>query len=68
MGFNDHYVEEHKEHNVFCSFCGKRFRFTTEEQIPGFRTMDYLYCPYCGKELAKSMEVEFQGMEKLEDE
>ena len=68
MGYNDHYPEDYIEHNVVCNLCGKRFRFLTEEQIPGFRTMDELYCPHCGEKLAQSMEIEFNCVEKLEDD
>ena len=68
MGFNDHYPEDYIEHNVVCNICGKRFRFITEEQEPGFRMKDELYCPYCKTLLAQSMEVEFSGIQKLEDE
>ena len=67
MGFNDHYPESYVEHLANCKVCGKRFRFITEEQIPGFRAMDALYCPYCKEKLAESMEVEFSGVQKLED-
>lgn len=68
MGFNDHYPEDFIEHIVTCDMCGKKFRFITEDQIPGFRMMDYLYCPYCQAELAKSMEIEFNNVRGLEDE
>ena len=68
MGFNDRYPEDYIEHNVVCNICGKRFRFITEEQEPGFRMKDELYCPYCHTLLAQSMEVEFSGIQKLEDE
>lgn len=68
MGFNDRYPEDYIEHNVVCCICGKKFRFITEEQTPGFRTMDELHCPYCKTLLAQSMEVEFSGIQKLEDE
>lgn len=68
MGFNDRYPEDYIEHNVACSLCGKKFRFITEEQIPGFRMLDELYCPHCGQKLATSMTVEFSHVEKLEEE
>ena len=68
MGFNDHYPEDYIEHNVICNICGKRFKFMTEQQEPGFRIVDELYCPYCGTLLARSMEVEFLRVEKLEDD
>lgn len=68
MGFNDRYPEDFIEHIVTCDMCGKRFRFITEEQIPGFRMKDELYCPYCSTLLAQSMEVEFSGVKGLEDE
>ena len=66
MGFNDHYPEQYIEHNVICNLCGKRFRFLTEDQIPGFRTVEELYCPYCNSKLAESMEIEFSCIEKLD--
>lgn len=68
MGFNDHYPEDYIEHNVVCKICGKKFRFITEEQIPGFRMLDELYCPYCGTEVARSMTVEFSHVVGLEEE
>ena len=67
MGFNDHYPDDYIEHNAVCNLCGKRFKFITENQIPGFRDMSILTCPHCGAELGKSMEVEFSSIEKLED-
>lgn len=67
MGFNDHYPEDYIEHHVVCNLCGKRFRFITEEQTPGFRMLDILYCPHCGSELDRSMEIEFSNVEKEED-
>lgn len=68
MGFNDHYPEDYIEHEVICQKCGKKFRFRTEYQIPGFRFNVVLQCPYCKEVLAESMEVEFSGVEGLEDE
>ena len=68
MSYNDHYPEDYIEHNVVCSICGKKFRFITEEQIPGFRQMDELRCPYCHTVVAKSMEHEFSGVEGLEED
>ena len=67
MGFNDHYPEDYIEHNVVCNLCGKRFRFITEDQIPGFRMLDELYCPHCGEKLAQSMEIEFSCIKKLDE-
>ena len=68
MGYNDHYPEDYIEHNVLCNVCGKRFRFITEEQVPGFRVMDELCCPYCKTVLARSMEIEFSQVEGLEED
>lgn len=68
MGYNDHYPEDYIEHNVVCNICGKKFRFITEEQEPGFRMKDELYCPYCKTLLAQSMEVEFSQVEGLEED
>lgn len=68
MGYNDRYPEDYIEHNVVCNICGKKFRFITEEQVPGFRMMDELCCPYCKTVLARSMEVEFSQVEGLEED
>lgn len=68
MGWNDHYPQDFIEHIVNCKECGKRFRFITEDQVPGCRAMDELYCPYCKAKLAQSMEVEFSKVEGLEDD
>lgn len=68
MGYNDLYPEDYVEHIANCKVCGKRFRFITEEQIPGFRAMDALYCPYCNAELARSMEIEFSGVKKIDED
>ena len=67
MGFNDHYPEDAIQHDVICNLCGKRFRFMTEDQIPGFREMSILTCPHCGAELGRSMDIEYNNIRKLED-
>ena len=68
MGFNDRYPDDYIEHIVNCEYCGKKFRFNTQEQMKGFRSMGYLYCPYCKTEVARSMSVEFSHVEGLEEE
>lgn len=68
MGFNDRLSSDYIEHEVYCCICGKKFRFATEEQEPGFRMLDELRCPWCKSVLEQSMSVEFMKVEKIEDE
>jgi len=42
-----------------CPKCNKKFRVYEEEQIPGFRDMEYMICPYCKKTIRQSMEYEY---------
>ncbi len=44
-----------------CPKCHKKYKQTTEEQVPGFRDMSYDICPYCGAENGKSMEVDYMN-------
>ncbi len=44
---------------VTCNYCGKEYRQTVEEQIPGFRDKSYDICPYCKQENGSSMEVDY---------
>lgn len=44
---------------VTCPKCHKRYRQTIEEQVPGFRSLDYDICPYCNAENGKSSEYEY---------
>lgn len=65
MGWNDH-LNNDFDYVDSCPKCGKKFKVSTTEQIPGFRAREYLYCPYCGTEVRSSMECEFSSY-KMED-
>lgn len=68
MGWWNHCFDDHFEVKTECPKCGKKFRYCYQDQVPGFRMKDELYCPYCKEELERSMEIEFFGVEKLEDD
>lgn len=57
LGFDYHT----NSRTVMCKQCGKSYYQETEDQTPGFRTMDYDYCPYCHFENSRSMSVEFNN-------
>ena len=42
-----------------CPHCGKKYKQTVEDQVPGFRDKSYDTCPYCGETNGSSMEVEY---------
>jgi hypothetical protein len=60
MGYNDHFNDVPDE-QVRCPKCGKLYLQWTEDQVPGFRSVDKDICPYCGVENGRSMEVEFHN-------
>jgi uncharacterized Zn-finger protein len=60
MGYNDH-LNDIPDEQVTCPHCGKIYLQRTEEQVPGFRSVDEDICPYCGAENGRSMEVEFHN-------
>ena len=53
---------------VVCKKCGKPYHQDCEEQVPGFRDMDYDICPYCGNENGRSMSEEYSNSAMTEDE
>ena len=54
-------LREFEESNsvVVCKHCKKMYDQHTEEQVPGFRTVDDDICPYCKKSNGRSGDVEF---------
>ena len=50
-----------------CKSCGKKYKQRLEEQMAGFRQMDYDTCPYCEHVNGKSMSYEYFN-EKMEHE
>ena len=52
----------------FCKQCGKPYYQETEDQVPGFRMMDYDICPYCKFENFRSMSVEYNNTPMTEKE
>lgn len=64
MGYWNHYMDE-QDSIITCRHCGKKYKQWTEEQIPGFREMDYDTCPYCNQDNGRSMSYEFHN-EKLD--
>lgn len=52
---------------VVCKICGKRYRQSVEEQVPGFRDRSEDICPYCNKSNGSSMSEEYTNS-KLSDE
>ena len=48
-------------HTVVCPKCKKPYRQDREDQVPGFRDMDYDYCPYCNNINGKSMTYEYHN-------
>lgn len=57
---------EEDSHIVTCSKCHKKYYQETEEQVAGFRDVDYDICPYCKADNGSSAEVEYTNY-KLED-
>jgi len=53
---------------VVCPNCNKPYHQFREEQVPGFRDMDYDICPYCHHENNHSMTWEFSNYPLSEDE
>ena len=53
---------------VTCKKCGKPYYQDCEEQVPGFRDMDYDICPYCGNENGRSMSEEYSNSAMNEKE
>lgn len=51
---------------IVCPHCGKKFKCTLLEQIPGYRFKEQEICPYCDAVLRESLEFEFIS-EKLEE-
>lgn len=54
------------KNTVKCPHCNKTYIQEVEEQIPGFREMDYDICPYCNAENGRSMSEEYYNS-KVED-
>jgi ssDNA-binding Zn-finger/Zn-ribbon topoisomerase 1 len=44
---------------VNCPHCNNRYMQETQDQVAGFRDIDYDICPYCGKINGQSMQEEF---------
>lgn len=44
-----------------CGHCGKPYRQEYEEQVEGFKMMDYDYCPYCKQVNGHSMSYEYNN-------
>lgn len=44
---------------VVCKSCGRKYKQWQEDQVPGFRDVEYDYCPYCHEVNGQSMEVDF---------
>ena len=53
---------------VFCPKCHKPYRQDKEEQVPGFRDMDYDICPYCHNENGHSMSWEYSNYPLSDEE
>lgn len=53
---------------VKCHNCGKPYRQDCEEQVPGFRDMDYDVCPYCDHVNKSSMSEEYFNQPMTDDE
>lgn len=56
-------VEDYHTYNstVVCQHCGKPYYQEREDQIPGFRDMDYDHCPYCNQVNGQSMSYEYRN-------
>lgn len=65
---NDYIMCYNNRSIKFCNHCGKPYYQETEDQVPGFRMMDYDICPYCGNENARSMSVEYSNTPMAEEE
>jgi len=48
---------------VVCQHCGKSYYQEREDQVPGFRDMDYDHCPYCNQVNGQSMSYEYHNYE-----
>ena len=46
-----------------CPGCKAKLIVEFENQVTGFRQMDYLICPKCKKEIDRSMSVEYISVE-----
>lgn len=47
-----------------CPYCHMEYYCEYEDQVAGFRDMDYKVCPYCKAVLGRSMETEFHTRRK----
>ena len=53
---------------VICKHCGKPYYQDYEDQVPGFRDMDYDYCPYCKEVNGQSMTYEYHNRAMSDDQ
>lgn len=53
---------------VVCRHCGKPYYQDREDQVPGFRDMEYDDCPYCHETNGKSMSYDYHNHPMTDDQ